>query len=420
MLKTNKKEEYNTFKQNQNKDFWINYFKNCSSPKVIGKLTVDEILNKIKYGDENLLMIKNAREYGKGHEQYDKIKKNVLPTFRFNFIIENTAKNENIIGASGLIYIDVDDNIEIPKNEYIFAKWRSLSNTGYGVLVKVNNLTLDNFKDVYASLGIVLGVKVDDGARKAIQQNVLSYDPNLYYNTNSKVYECKISEKASPYSIKKKKECIGVNEASDHQSKIRERIDNTYEYFVGDDSDKDYLYFEEKIMICAPFIPWHGVNKGNRNNLLFRVLSQYALLNPELGMNYLINKSYYINTKMNPKISNREIRSIVLSVLEKRKQGTLKMYFNQERLIIFNPNKKITNSEKSKITGAINGGRKNKETQLAIYEILENWDFEEFGRITQKSVIDISKFSRSRVQRHWFHFKDYVEDLNNENRCKSA
>jgi hypothetical protein len=365
-------------------------------------------------------MIKNAREYGKGHEQYDKIKKNVLPTFRFNFIIENTAKNENIIGASGLIYIDVDDNIEIPQNEYIFAKWRSLSNTGYGVLVKVNNLTLDNFKDVYASLGIVLGVKVDDGARKAIQQNVLSYDPNLYYNTNSKVYECKISEKASPYSIKKKKECIGVNEASDHQSKIRERIDNTYEYFVGDDSDKDYLYFEEKIMICAPFIPWHGVNKGNRNNLLFRVLSQYALLNPELGMNYLLNKSYYINTKMNPKISNREIRSIVLSVLEKRKQGTLKMYFNQERLIIFNPNKKITNSEKSKITGAINGGRKNKETQLTIYEILENWDFEEFGRITQKSVIDISKFSRSRVQRHWFHFKDYVEDLNNENRCKSA
>ena len=62
----------------------------------------------------------------------------------------------------------------------------------------------------------------------------------------------------------------------------------------------------------------------------------------------------------------------------------------------------------------------NKKTQQAIYEILENWDFVELGQITQKLVISISKFSRSRVQRHWFHFKDYVEDLNNEYIRKSA
>jgi hypothetical protein len=412
--------KFNDLKDHQNKVYLINHFKNCKSTSVLGKITVEDVLHKIKYGDENLLNVKNARDYGKGHKQYDKIKTTVLPTYRFNFLIECTAKNGKVIGATGLIYIDVDDNIEIPHSDYIYAKWRSLSNTGYGILIKVDNLTLDNFKDVYSSLGMILGVKVDDGARKAIQQNVLSYDPSLYCNTDSRVYECNDIKKASPNSIKKKEKCIGVNEASLHQSSIKERIDNSYEYFTGENSDKVYLYFEEKIMICAPFMPWNGVNKGNRNNLLFRLLSQFALLNPEFGKDYLLNKSNYFNKKMYPNLTSREIHLIISSVLEKRKEGTLERYYNKDRLILFNPNKHITKSEKSQITGAIVGGKRSKATQQAIYEILENWDFEELGQITQKSVISISKFSRSTVQRHWSYLKDYIEYLNIEDNRKTA
>ena len=420
MKKTDNKLQYNDLTDNQSKSFWVNHFKNCKSPQVLGEITIEEVLNKIKHGDENLLLIKNARDYGKGHEQYDEIKKLHLPTFRFNFLFEVYANNENAVNATGLIYIDVDDNIEIPHSDYIYAKWRSLSNTGYGILVKVDNLTLDNFKDVYASLGMILGVKVDDGARRATQQNVLSYDSSLYCNTDSRVYEYKHSEKASPNIIKRKKEGIVVNDASVHQSRIKERIDNSFEYFVGENSDKEFLYFENKIKICAPFMPWNGVNKGNRNNLLFRLLSQFALLNPELGKDYLIAKSNYFNKKMYPNLTSREIYLIISSVLEKRKEGTLEMFYNKERLILFNPNKQLTKSEKCQITGALVGGKKSKKTQQAIYEILENWDFEELDQITQISVIRILKFSRSKVQRHWFHFKEYVEDLNNENKRESA
>ena len=400
--------------------FWINNFKNGISPNVLDKITVEEVLNKIKYGDKNLLNIKKARDYGKGHTEYNKIKMNELPTFRFNFLFEVYANNENAVNATGLIYIDVDDNIEIPHSDYIYAKWRSLSNTGYGILVKVDGLTLDNFKDVYDSLGIILGVKVDDGARKAIQQNVLSYDPSLYCNTDSRVYEYKHSKKASLNSIKKRKKGIVVNEASVHQSRIKERIDNSYKYFIGENSDKEFLYFEEKIMICAPFMPWNGIEEGNRNNFLFRILSQFALLNPELGKDYLIAKSNYFNKKINPNLSRNEIYSIVSSVLEKRKKGTLDPYDNKERLILFNPNIELTKHQKSQIVGFVMGEKKSKKTQQAIYDVLENWDFDKLGQISQKSVISISKFSRSRVQRHWFRFKDYVEDLNNENKPKSA
>ena len=211
-----------------------------------------------------------------------------------------------------------------------------------------------------------------------------------------------------------------VNEASAHQSRIKERMDNSFEYFVGENSDKEFLYFENKIKICAPFMPWHGIEEGNRNNFLFRLLSQFALLNPELGKDYLIAKSNYHNKKMNPNLSRNEIYSIVSSVLEKRKKETLEPYYNKERLILFNPNMELTKQQKSQIVGFVMGEKKSKVTQQAIYEILENWDFEELGQITQKSVISISKFSRSRVQRHWSHFKDYVEYLNIEDNRKTA
>jgi len=404
----------NDLTDHHNNVYLINHFKNCKSPSVISKITVEEVLHKIKYGDENLLNIKKARDYGKGHKQYDNIKTTALPTFRFNFLYEDYAKDENVIGATGLIYIDVDDNIEIPHSEYIYAKWRSLSNTGYGILVKADNLTLDNFKDVYASLGMILGVKVDDGARRAIQQNVLSYDPSLYCNTDSRVYECKDSKKASPNNIKKKEKCIEVNEAFSNISNIIERIDNSYEYFVGDNYDKKYLYFEDKVMICAPFIPWNGVYEGNRNNFLFRILSQFALLNPKLGIEYLLNKGYYLNNKMYPKLTYMEIRFIVNSVIVKLKGGTLKMHYNKERLILFNPNIELTKSEKHQIVGSVLGAKRSKNTQQVIYEIIENWDYDEFGEITQKSVIDLNVYSRSTVQRHWFHFKEYVKELNEE------
>lgn len=410
----------NDLKDHQNKVYWINHFKNCKSPSIIGKITVEDVLHKIKYGDENLLNIKKARDYGKGHPEYDEIKMKKLPTHRFNFLIEGKAENVNIIGATGLIYIDVDDNIDIPHSEYIYAKWRSLSNTGYGILVKVDNLTLNNFKDVYASIGVILGVKVDDGARKAIQQNVLSYDPSVYCNTDSKVYEYEGSKKASPNTIKKKEEYIVINEAFTNTPIIKERIDNSYEYFVGDNYDKEYLYFEDKVTICAPYMPWYGISKGNRNNLLFRLLSQFALLNPTFDRKYLLNKSDYLNKKIFPNLTKIEINSIVNSVIKKRAEGTLEIYPNKERLILFNPNIKLTKHQKRQIVGFVMSEKKSKKTQDAIYEILENWDFEELGQITQKLVISISKFSRSRVQRNWFRFKDYVEYLNKENKRESA
>ena len=74
MKNTGKIIKLNDLTDNQNNVYWINHFKNCKSPSIIGKITVEDVLHKIKYGDENLLNIKKARDYGKGHHEYDEIK----------------------------------------------------------------------------------------------------------------------------------------------------------------------------------------------------------------------------------------------------------------------------------------------------------------------------------------------------------
>lgn len=215
-----------------------------------------------------------------------------------------------------------------------------------------------------------------------------------------------------------------INEAFKNTPVLKERIDNSYEYFVGKNYDKEYLYFENKIKICAPFMPWDGVYEGKRNNTLFGILSQFALLNPNLGRDYLINKSNYFNKKMYPNLTKNEINAIVSSVINKRDDGSLVKYENKERLILFNPNKQLTKLEKHKITGRIVGGMRTKHTQTAINEIIENWDFDDLGEITQKSVIALSTFCRSTVQRNWGNFKNHVAELNldyrDSTRCKIA
>lgn len=145
----------------------VSKFESAKAPKVKQVLAIEDVLQIIKNGDEHLHIINTARFYGKGSTIYDNIKTNLLPSFRFNFLFEDSASNKNIISSTGLIYLDVDGVDSIPTNDYIFASWKSLSNTGFGLLVKVDNLTLDNYSNIYNQLTEIIGINSDAGARKA-------------------------------------------------------------------------------------------------------------------------------------------------------------------------------------------------------------------------------------------------------------
>ncbi|AEH02124.1 BT4734/BF3469 family protein [Lacinutrix sp. 5H-3-7-4] len=388
----------------------INKFKNVKNPVVINSIDINDILNIIKIGDSNLSIINSIRTLGKSNVLYDELKTTKLPTFRFNFRFEGKATNKNIIEPTGYIYLDVDNcnNIQLDSN-YVFAFWKSISNTGYSVLVKVNNLNINNFKETYIAIGKELNINLDENAGKPSQQTVLSYDKDLYHNSDSLVFDA-IDKKVSNAIIKKKgRRGITTNDTFSESSKIR--FDNINDYFIND--EVGYIYFkEEKENIAQPFIP-KRVEAGKRNSTMFYVLGQYALLNPTAGESYLISWANTINKNvMYPRLNDNELRGIVKSVIKKRLEKTLELNLNKPRRILFNPNKKMEQKEKMNITNKLIGKAKTEATKQEIYNIIEDWNFQFLGKITQKKVSVVSNKSIATVKRYWSDFKAYISDLN--------
>ena len=392
----------------------ITQYEAINKPKVIKTVSIDVVFDTIRNGYEYLPLIEKARQFGKGTKEYDYIKTNLLPTFRFNFLIKDSAKNSNITTPTGLIYLDIDNVETVPESDYIYAKWKSLSNTGYGILVKIDNLTKDNFADAYNQLSEVIGIATDTGARKPIQQTVLSYDSWLYCNVNSKVYKYQETKKVSLVTkLKEGKKGIVANDTILKKSNYGGiKYDNISDYFTSENELTPYLVFgNEKTKICQPFMP-NTIKEGKRNSTVFSYLSSMALLNPKCGKGLLVALSYHLCGRMSKSLSDNEVNKIIENILQMRENDELEMYCNKERRILFNPNIEFTKKEKQEITGREVGQVTKDATQTKIYETLENWNFEINGKITQSKVEKISEFSIATIKRYWKHFKDYAKDLN--------
>ena len=396
----------------------ITQYEAINKSKVIKTVSIYEVLDLIRKGNEYLPLIEEARKFGKVTKEYDYIKANQLPTFRFNFQFRDTAKNINITNPTGLIYLDIDNVETVPHSDYIYAKWKSLSNLGFGILVKIDNLTITNFADAYNQLSEVIGIATDTCARKATQQTVLSYDNWLYCNNDSKVYHYnEIKQETKKVSLgnilKKEKEGIVVNETIFKKSNYSNiRYDNISDYFTGENAEIPFLVFkDEKTKICKPFIP-NFIKDGARNSTMFSVLSNYASLNPHLSEEYLLKLSNHINSKMETELSQYETKKIIDNVLKMRTDGELEMYSNQERRILINPNLEFTKQEKQQIVRQEVGKVRKDAKSLKIYETLESWNFDKYGKITQLKVSQTSNIPLITLKRYWEQFKNYVKDLN--------
>jgi len=397
--------------------FTIQQFKNCENPNVSSNYDIKEILNIIKYGNDTLPLVKSARAYGKPSYNYKIIKDKQLPSFRYNFNFNGYATNKNIISPSGLIYLDFDNINDIPNSDIIYAKWKSLSTKGFGVIVKVDNLNLNNFSNTYDEIGKQLNILPDPNARKATQQTVLSYDPDLYFNPNSITYTAKnisysdkVKKVPSAHIIKKgERGLLGDDTFLENSNTLR--FNNISDYFIN--RNEEYLVFKDKIKICEPFIQ-SIIERGKRNNIMFFHLSQYKMLNPNINRKTLKTLSETINKRMVPKLSNNEVDSIIKSVFKKYEEGTLELILNKERKFLFNPIYKLTREEKMKIVNSLNGELKKEATKETIYNTIETWDFESYGKIIQEKVADVSGFSVTTIKRYWSNFKEFIRELNND------
>ena len=189
----------------------VNTYDSIKNPKVVSTTSITNWLKLITTSEHSATIIK-ARN---GELDYDKTKAS-LPCVTYNFLYNDYKKDKNIISGTGFIYIDIDDesfDVNLLESDKVYAYYKSFGGNGYAIIVKVEGLTLQNFKSTYRSIIEQLRIEsyIDFNAIKASQFNVLSYDENIFINENSIIFQ-PVNKKVSSSIIKKERECIVVND----------------------------------------------------------------------------------------------------------------------------------------------------------------------------------------------------------------
>lgn len=383
----------------------MNVFKNLTSPKVIDEIDVYTFLDYIKNPDiEVLRKIQEARlNYKLDREAYNNIKYS-LPCFTLNFSFIDKKSNNTIKATTGFIYLDVDNSTDINlDNQLIFASWKSLSNNGRGILIKVDGLNLGNFKSTYKELAQKLNVKADAHAAKATQYCIHSYDKELYLNEDSITWEAtKLGLKRPPlrdYPYRKDSTNMGV--------KKELRFNNIDEY---DFQGQDYIYFdEEKELIAQVDVP-QRIKEGGRNSIMYAIAYQIKALNPDLSYLSLYRIMHSINNKRcSPKLGSYELDKIIdkVDTMEDMPPET-----KSERRFIFNPDSHLTFEVKMKIIAPIMGERRSNKTIEEIRQCVEQWDVEIQGKLTQKTLQAFSGKNIKTIEKYYKLFKIEITEIN--------
>ena len=298
----------------------INKIDYCTNRTITGLFqNIGEVVEFIKSPPpEHLEQVEYARTLERRSEEYKTIKIHKLPavTINFNFS-DGYITGKNVAEPTGYLYIDVDNmteqDLEI-NTTYVCAYWRSLSNTGLTLVVKVDGLTPDNFKIATQEIANALYIPFDPQAVSIDRLTVLSYDPNAYYNDNVEVFP--VAEMI-PVEIVQDSTAVDT-EKSTHYNTInynslgydcngyKLRFNNLDELLQAYDIVYDEHGFYDlgrnnKLKYAQVFVPFKKVTEGNRENILKSITYQLVALNKDVDKKILLKYLYSINDgKMNP------------------------------------------------------------------------------------------------------------------------
>ena len=386
----------------------VSIFKCCKSPVVIDEVTIGAILNQIKTGGQNLDLIKEARKRGKESTFYEKVKTTKINTFTPNATFRCKRNLGNIKELSKLVYLDIDGCTDIDvNNPYIYATWLSLSATGRGVLVRAKGLNKDNFAFAYESIAMEIGLDVDPMAKDISRQVVISYDPEMYINPDSKSYNCTgmVSEKRDiPLTVplKKKKE-RNVSERGVTFKNIRY---NDFEDY--DLEGKEYEVFDEPVGFSKFHIP--EVITKNRYSTISATVHQYMALNPDLPLESARHFIEVLNKRCSNPLDDTETDKIKRDIEKKMDTGDLFPILNVQRYTAFSEN--VSTKDRQIIGAKVAGRNKRRKTLQKIQDCLNSWDLN-LGKATNKKIAEITGLAQKTVDKYSKFFKDQKEIINN-------
>lgn len=391
----------------------LNVYDNHRTPKIKNTIPIEEWFNLIKKSDYSSL-IQSARPFGRGIPAYDNVKASI-PAVTYNFLFDDYKENKNICGATGFLYFDIDkDNFDINQLDIakIFAYYNSFGGNGYSIIVQVKDLTLSNFNATYSFILADLGLTqyYDKDAQKATQFNVLSYDPNIFINNNSIVYESQNVSLSNVIKEEKKTYISGRGTQVYNHAGIR--FDNLDEIeIIG-----KYAFNWNGWQYVRCWLPYNKkIKAGNRNKSLISYCNNLVWLNPHLTD----SGAFAILNKVNPQMCEEplpvsQVKSIVSSIFKYKEQGSLNPIYNRKpRKIIFAPHTGLSAKQKLAICRDLLIDKKQNDSLQKIDSTIESWDFGN-GKITIRAVAKTASMSLKTVTKYWSEFKETAKILNDD------
>ncbi|AKK72096.1 hypothetical protein OK18_05120 [Chryseobacterium gallinarum] len=412
----------------------INKIDYCTKRAITGSFqNIGEVVEFIKSPPtEHQELVQYARTLERGSGEYKTIKISKLPSISINFSFsDGYLKGDNVSTPTGYLYIDVDgmteQDLEI-NTAYVCAYWRSLSNTGLTLVVKVDGLTPDNFKIATQEIARVLDIPFDKRAVSIDRLTVLSYDPNAYYNDNVEVFpvaemiltqsvelvQDSSAEKSTQYNTIIKSNSIGYDYIG---YKLRfNNLDELLQHYdiVFDESGLYDFGKENKLRYSLIYVPFRKIIEGERENILKSIAYQLIALNKTADKDLILKYLYAINYgKMSPPLENSEIETTVAKIYQNL--NDVEPIPNAERRFIYDKFKNFTPTEKRRLNiKKVHQDRRTK-TKSELLEIMKNWDYDLHGKMTIKKLAEVAIKNPKTVQTYYAKLKaEILQDIDEE------
>ncbi|MDV3579520.1 hypothetical protein CMU79_16400 [Elizabethkingia anophelis] len=406
----------------------INKINCCTNRRIIDSFqNIEEIVNFIKSPPpEHIRLVEQARSLDKKSTEYGEIKRNRLPAISVGFSFSNGYINGiNIDSPTGYLYLDVDGAIETDfeiNTAYVCAYWRSLSNTGMSLVVKVEGLTPYNLKTATTEIARLLDIPHDTQAVSIDRLTVLSYDPNAYYNDNTDIIPIPdilpTTDALTPLQTEK----------STHSNNIKESISLGYDYngynlrfnnlnellkSYNIEYDENGFYDlgkDNKLSYAQVFVPFKPVNIGTREAVLKSITYQLLALNKDAPESLLLKYQHSVNYKaMNPPLEMQEVKITFDKAYDKIKGIT--PIFNAERRFLYDPYRDLSAREKRQLNLKQIHKDTVTRTTKELLDIMNTWNEEQYGKMTIKKITEVSGKNKKTVQKYYSELKSRISLL---------
>ena len=398
----------------------------CGKAYVKKNVTVEWWLSEIKSGHSFGEKIKQARAAGKGSEEFEHIKTKELPCVTWNFHYDKYKEDQKILGSTGFLYFDIDkpgfDASCLDKSK-VFSLFKSVSSKGWSVIVRADGITPENYSSAMRGISKELGIDSfnDFGAVKKSQYTVLSFDPDIFINTECFVFK---GENYPPEEIQKKVSLSSntlhppqgqgvyvVNDTFLKKKKYTIRLTDATDYIK---EGVNYEVFEEKIDVTQIQLPNRkSIQPGARNRVLSTIFSNMLLLNMDVPEDNAYSWLVGINNLIcSSPLPEKEVKKIFYS--NWKKKGIYKKTKNKKRRIVFKKDCDWSKEDKLSVCRKEIGRLQTKNRKEEIVNTIGALIIED--KITNNVLAKRMNISATTVKRYTKELKWHLLERNTLNR----